>query len=143
MLASSSLFADALLRPHRPLIRVEVWRSGVKLFDELAFRPDGSSVWFTDGSVRATLSSRVVRSAQITVSGRFYPQQPTDVFWPYGNELRIFRGIDFGAGLSEEFPVFCGPIVSVAESDDGSLRVEAADRAYRVIADQFTSCGGR
>lgn len=134
---STVYYRQAIVRPHRPRVRIEVWKGGVKQFDEVAFRPDMTSVWFHSGQVQATLHSQVTRTLDMNVDETFFPEGPESVFAPFGSELRAFRGVDYGDGSFEEWPVFVGPIVDVGENDDGSVSISAQDQAVRVTRNKF------
>jgi hypothetical protein len=139
-------YREALAAPHKALTRVEVWRSGV-LVDELVQDRSvvGNSPYttaarrpvFLTGSVRCTLNSRVTRVLTLTVPDYLYPWKTTDLLAPFGNELRAFRGIEYGDGSRDEFPVFRGPIVSPKPGSGGQLTVTANDRAYLVGKAKF------
>lgn len=140
-------YREALARPHKVLIRMEVWRAGVFL-DELVQDRTlvGSSPYtaraqrpvFISGSIRAAMSSRVSRVLTLDVPDFLYPWSATDLLAPYGNELRAFRGIEYGDGSRDEFPVFRGPIVTPKPGQSGRLTVTANDRAYLVAKAGFS-----
>jgi hypothetical protein len=141
-------YREALAAPHRVLTRVEVWRAGIQV-EELAQDRTlvGNSpytigarrpVFFT-GSVRCTLNSRVTRVLTLTVPEYLYPWKTTDLLAPFGNELRAFRGIEYGDGSRDEFPVFRGPIVTPKPGDGGRLQITANDRAWLVLKAGFDS----
>jgi hypothetical protein len=133
-------YRTALAGSHEAYSRVEVWRSGVQV-EELRFRrPDDlvrNAPVFIGGSVRATLQSRVARTLDLTVPEWLYPFKSSDLLNPYGTQLRAFRGIRYGDGGLDEFPVFVGPVLSVKPSGGGIARVSAADLANEVIAAGF------
>lgn len=132
-------YREALARPHRALARVEVWRAGVQV-DELVQGDVGSSPYtesarrpvFLTGSVRCTLNSRVTRVLTLVVPEYMYPWSTTDLLSPFGNELRAYRGIEYGDGSRDEFMVFRGPIVAPKPGSGGRLSITANDRAYLV-----------
>lgn len=139
MIGHTARFQEALTRPHTVAIRIQVRRAGQLVFEQEAYRPDGTSVWFHGGSIlRVTLSSRVTRVARIVLAGNLYPRTPADVFAPWGNELAMWRGIRYGDGTVEDFPIFTGPITGAAQLDDGRCEVRASDRAQWVIDAGFT-----
>lgn len=138
-------YRRALAGSYEPVSRVEVWRAGVKV-EELAYwlRPGAGNLVrntpvFIGGSVRATLQSRVARTLDLTVPEWLYPFKVTDLLNPYGTQLRVFRGIRYGDGGLDEFPVFVGPILSVKPSGGGTARVSAADLSSDVIRAGFSA----
>lgn len=137
-------YRAALAGPHEAYSRVEVWRAGIKV-EELAWRgPDGFGLGYTQnvpvffgGSVRATLSSQVTRTMTLTVPRHLFPRSTSDLLSPYGNELRAFRGIRYGNGSPDEFPIFTGPILRAKPPNSGSATIEASDNSFRVSASGF------
>lgn len=124
---TDAMYRRALAGSHRSYARVEVWRQGVQL---------ASSVEFAEGSLRATLQSRVVRNLNITVPETEVPllNDPDGLLTPYGNELRAFKGIELGDGsLRFVWPIFRGLIRTVGDGGDGTVQVVAADRAQQVV----------
>lgn len=142
--ARTSFYRAALARPHKPRIRVEVWRGDVQV-EELVPRVRGAMVYqfpmpcFFGGNVRATLGSRVTRSLTLAVPDTLYPWDPRDLLNPYGTELRVFRGITYGSGTADEFPVFTGPIGAVKPNRNGEATVEAQDRSFKVAGAGFVA----
>lgn len=115
--------------PYHPRSRVEVWREGVQVAEDIEF---------FDGNVSATLTSQVTRQLQFTISEEHWPLEPDDLFAPYGNEIRAFVGIDNGAGIPYEWQVFRGRINEVTLLADGSMSVFCLDRAADVNDSGFT-----
>lgn len=139
--ARNRWYRDALAGPHEAYSRVEVWRAGIQV-DELAWRdpvkPYSQAVpVFHDGSVRATLSSRVTRQLTLTVPYALFPRRTTDLLAPYGNELRVFRGVRYGNGSPDEFPIFTGPIMRARPPQRGQVTIEASDNSARVAGAGF------
>lgn len=129
MLARSSNYESALCRPHQVYTRVDVYSgAGVLLESDLPF---------IDGTVSATLTSRVARRFSLTLDDEFYPDEIDDLLAPFGNEVRAYRGITYGDGLDEFFPVFRGRINDVDLNDEGQVSLTALDRASDVVAAGF------
>lgn len=128
---TDELYRRALAGSHRTYSRVEVWRQGIKLAD---------SIDFSQGTVTATLTSRVSRNLNLTVPESMVPtfNDPEGLLTPYGNELRCFKGIELGDGnLQYVWPCFRGKITEVGDNGDGAVEVFAADRANDVVAAGF------
>ncbi len=137
-------YRTALAGSHNAYSRVEVWRAGIKVLElnnYEPFKPDrmADTPVFLSGSVRATLASRVARTLTLTVPDRLYPYRDTDLLNPYTTQLRAFRGIRYGSGGGDEFPVFVGAITSVSAPANGSCQVQAADRAADVVLAGFSA----
>lgn len=146
--ANNPAYRQALASAHNAYSRVEVWRSGIKVeelvltgsptLSSLANVPTGAPV-FISGSVRATLASRVTRTLNLTVPAWLYPWENTGLLAPWGNEIRAFRGIRYGSGELDEFPVFRGPIVSIKPQGDGTAALQASDRAQDIVGSSFAA----
>ncbi len=119
----SSLWAPALTGSHQIALTVEVWRGGVRL----ATTAD-NSFQVSGGSVSATARNRVRRTATITVPESYYPGSASDLLTPYGTELRIWRGINYGSA-TETPPVFRGRIDTVDDRAryDGLAEIACSD----------------
>lgn len=136
--ASNPHYREALAQGVSAYARVEVWRSGIKV-EELTYanaglQPTrGAPVFLAGSSVRATLTSRVVRTLSLNVPSWLYPWDATDLLNPYGQVLKVFRGIRYGSGDLDEFPVFTGPILDVTPQGNGVAVVNAGDAATDVV----------
>jgi len=124
-------YRDALLRPHTVYNRVDVLsRSGEVLFSGLPF---------IDGSVRATLTSRVARVLSLSVDRSWFPLlsngqvDPGGLLSPFGNRLAAYRGVMYGDGSIVQFPVFYGRIEAVQMARSGQVSVGANDLAADVV----------
>jgi len=128
-------YRDALTRPHVVYSRVDVLaRDGTVLQSDLPF---------IDGSVRATLNSRVARVLSLSVDRSWFPLLPSGsvdtggLLTPFGNRLAAYRGITYGDGSVVKFPVFYGRIEQVQMTRNGSISVAANDLAADVVDAQF------
>ena len=136
-------YREALAAGAEPYSRVEVWRQGVQV-DELVWvdrrKPYTHNVpTYFDGSVKATLGSRVTRTMNLTVPSWMYPWAADDLINPYGTELRAFKGLRYGNGTPDEFPCFTGTVEGVSPAQNGVCKVDAADTALRVAAAGFVA----
>jgi hypothetical protein len=144
--AMNPSYRRALMAPHAAYSRVEVWRAGVPVEELIRYDlyPDAinrrAPVFFT-GSIRATLQSRVARTASLVVPDWLYPVDPDDLLNPYGNQLKIFRGVRYGSGEVDEFQVFAGPIERVKPGGNGTATLSASDLAYEVVGAHFDAPG--
>jgi hypothetical protein len=131
MLPVAALAMEALRRPHAVYTRVEAWRGGVQLLDNLPI---------IDGSVRGTLQSRVTRELNLTVPPRYFPASASAMLAPFGTELRVWRGVGLGGVTyhpSYVWPVFRGPINTAKWSTGGAFAINAIDRAGDVATSDF------
>lgn len=122
-------YRDALPLSHQPYVRVDVLDgSGNLVLEDLVF---------LDGSVSATLTSRVARECEIVLDETFYPYAPTDPLAPYGNMIRATRGIEFATGVQYSWTVFIGRIQQTTLNDDGTCSVQASDLSADVVENLF------
>lgn len=128
-------YRDALSRPHNVYMRVDVLdRAGNVLRSDLPF---------IDGSVRAALSSRVARVLSLSVDRSWFPLLPDGsidtegLLTPFGNRLRVYRGITYGDGSVVSFPVFYGRIEQVQMARSGQVGIGANDLAADIVDAQF------
>lgn len=140
--ARNPLYRSALASSHEPYSRVEVWQSGIQV-EELTYVNPGQLAQtgqpvFLGGSVRATLNSRVARTLTLTVPDWLYPWNVTDLLNPYGQIIKAYRGVRYGSGVVDEFPVFVGPIQDVKPQAGGTATLNAADLASDVAGYDFT-----
>lgn len=103
----SARFLPALTRSHGMTLRAEAWYGDTLV----ATIPVG------DGGITATARNRIRRTLDLTVPEYLYPADPGDALTPFGAELRIWRGIDYGDSR-EEIPVFQGRV----DEGDGRRR---------------------
>ncbi|RPJ33095.1 MAG: hypothetical protein EHM35_10865, partial [Planctomycetaceae bacterium] len=123
-------YRNILATNPRPIHRVEVWRSGVRIDD---YGDEGVPI--LAGSVSATLNSRVTRQAELQVSDELFPADETGLLAPYGNELRIWAGVDGMGGRDRIWQVFRGKIQKTTLNTNVSIR--ASDRAEEILSDIF------
>lgn len=119
MLAASTMFGRALAAPHRVISIVDLWYGGELVYAGLPY---------VSGGVRATLTSRVARTMDLTLPASFMPTGPDDMLTPFGPELRAWRGIRMGTE-DELLPVFRGRVQSVVQNEGGLVAVQSVDRA--------------
>lgn len=112
---------------HQHYARVEVW-SGDN--SEMI----ATDLPFLDGDIRASLSSQVTRTLTMSLPDDFYPADPEDDLAPYGNRLRVWRGVQVGSDVtSYVWEAFHGRIQDAADNGDGSITIQASDRAQDVL----------
>lgn len=125
MLGVSDQFKAALAQPHKMICRVDILDNGmVKL-----------QLPVTDGRVTVDAESAVHRSASVTCvdeTGTLTPSNAGDLLMPFGNEMRVYRGIQF-LDSSQEL-VLLGTFVmwevDIQDSKEGVvITIDGYDRA--------------
>lgn len=125
-------------------VRLEVWSGlGIPLASLVPAQRDGQpegGLCFYNGTVSATLNSRVTRELQFSVPFDMYPLLPTDLLAPFGNEIRAFRGVRLGDGSDiYTWQVFRGRIRQVHQYSTGNTTITCTDRASDVTDNQFVT----
>lgn len=132
-------YRRALAAPHEEYVLVEVLDGNGNLLPvprgNLA--PDGGLLFLEGSSVNATLASRVSRTCTLIVDESLYPALPGGLLAPYGNRLRVTRGIRFADGRLYAWVIFTGRIQQPVLNPDGTCTVPAADRALEVAEAGF------
>lgn len=112
---------------HTPVFRVEVWNQT----EQLAVLPE-----LISGDVKCSLTSQVTRRGTLVVPASLMPRDEGDLLAPFGNRLRIYRGIR--AGTREfMFRVFTGLIVDADRKPRQPCTIAFADRAIEVDENDF------
>jgi hypothetical protein len=136
------LYRDALGRPHRVALKLEVWREGVRVDtygDAIDRDTRKAGVPFLGGSVSCTLRSRVTREANVTVPEDLVPflDEEDGLLTTPGTYLRAYRGIELGDGTQYLWPVFYGMIGTLSDAGDGTIEISASDRANEIEQAKF------
>lgn len=132
-------YRRALAAPHEEYVLVEVLdgNGDVLPLPRRNRAPDGGLLFLDGSSVNATLTSRVSRTCTLVVDESLYPVLAGDLLAPYGNRLRVTRGIRFADGRVYAWIVFTGRIQQPVLAPDGTCVVPAADRALEVAEAGF------
>lgn len=138
------LYRDALGRPHRIALKLEVWRDGLRVdtySDSIDRDTRKAGVPFLGGSVSATLRSRVTRELSLTVPEFLVPyfDEEDGLLTTPGTFLRAYRGVELGDGTQYLWPVFYGMIGEIADPGDGTIEISASDRANEVEQAKFAA----
>ena len=120
-------YRAAYQRPHKAIFRVEVWDDREQL---------AASIPILGGEVKCTLGSQVTRSGSISVPRDLMPRKESDLLAPFGNRLRIYRGIEYG-GREFWCRVFTGLIQKVERKPRQPVTVSFVDRAAEVDENDF------
>lgn len=129
-------FRTEIRRSHKVATLVDLYQEGEKI----------ATIYPLDGSVSVDSRRTVRRTLSMTVvdeDGALTPSQnaTTGLITPYGTELAVYRGIEYGTqGEQELVPVgvFVITQVDVTESDSGeSISLQASDRSVRISRNKF------
>lgn len=136
MYSSSSAFKTAVLGDHIVIAKAEVWASDQKL----------QEINIAEGSVQVDAKSAVRRTCEATLftsreTNNLVPDNDFDLLTPFGNELRLFRGVEYTDGTQEYIPlgVFVITEVSINDSNEGvQIKLSGEDRSIRVSRAKWT-----
>lgn len=126
----SPLYRQLLARNPAPIYRVEVWDTDGRID---TYGNDGVPI--LEGSISATLSSRVTRRLSLTLSKLLEPTDNNGLITSYGNQLVVKAGLSGYGGPDYLWTVFRGRIGDVAV-DSSTVRVQAEDLAAE-LANSF------
>lgn len=127
----SDAFLRTLQGSHRMFARVKV----LVAYQE-GTQPTGYEITIVDGNVRSDASADVRSSLALTTDGvNMWPHDVTDLLAPYGNELFVERGINYGNGTIEIVSLGYFRIDRTDQDDgpDGSINISASDRMAGIV----------
>lgn len=136
MYSSSSAFKTAVSGDHVIVAKAEVWASDQKL----------QEINIAEGTVQVDANSAVRRTCEATLftsreSNNLVPDNDFDLLTPFGNELRLFRGVQYEDGTKEYVPlgVFVITEVSITDTNEGvQIKLNGEDRSIRVSRAKWT-----
>jgi hypothetical protein len=128
-------FLAAVRGSHQMTIRVRAVRPG-----QYGIAPDGQELAVLTGDVRLDSGADVRGSVDATVKEPF-PRAHENILTPYGNELFVERGIDYGDGVREwvSLGYFRIDDIQQREVPEGTLRISGRDRMATVIDSKLTT----
>jgi hypothetical protein len=137
MYPTSAAFKAAVLTDHVVISKAEIWSEDRKLID----------LDIDTGKVSVTTSNAVRRSCEVHVStdrtsNNLVPDDGFDFLAPFGNQLRLYRGIQFTDGTEEYVPlgVFVITEVDVKDTNEGvSMVIRGEDKSIIVSRNKWTS----
>jgi len=130
MYPASAALKAAILTDHIVIAKAEIWSSDQKL---TTLNIDSGSV-----SINAKNSTRRNCSVKLVTdrtTANLVPKSDFDYLSPYGNELRLFRGVQFKDGTTEYVPlgVFVMTTVDISDTNEGvSISIQGEDRSIIV-----------
>jgi hypothetical protein len=136
MYPTSAAFKTAVKTNHIVIAKAEVWAEDRKLI----------SLDFDSGKVSVNTNNAIRRTCEIHLttdrtSANFVPDDGFDYLAPFGNQLRLYRGIQFTDGTEEYIPlgVFVITEVLVQDTNNGvSITVRAEDKSVIVSRNKWT-----
>jgi hypothetical protein len=120
-------YRSAYNRPHRAIFRAEVWNHTEQI---------GEIAEILGGGVDCALTSQITRRGSLTVPAALMPKDESGLLAPFGNRLRLYRGIRYG-NRDFMFRVFTGLIVKAERKPRQPCVVTFSDRAYEVDENDF------
>lgn len=125
-------FLDTLTGSHKMFARAVV----VTTFQD-GISPTGYEIPIIDGEVRQVSSADIRSSLTMTTAGDVgsWPNDPDDLLAPYGNEIWVERGLDFGNGVKEIVGLGYHRIDTTSQTrgPDGEISIAALDRMSGII----------
>ena len=108
--------------------------------------PAGIDLPITEGSVHVDPNSLIRSTGDFTVVDDgtlgLIPSQSSNVLVPFGNEIQVARGIDYGDGTTERVRLATLRIETARTDDSGGdlqIRVTGMDRAQKISDAKFES----
>lgn len=137
MYPTTAKFKAAVATNHRVIAKAEVWNSERKLID----------LNIDSGKVNVTSSNAIRRTCEIHLTtdrtaDNLVPDNGFDYLAPFGNQLKLFRGIQFDDGTTEYIPlgVFVITEVKATDTNDGvDMVIRGEDKSIIVSRNKWTS----
>lgn len=135
MYSASASFKSAIVADHVVVAKAEVWNQDQKLvtldIDKGSVKVDAKS------AIRRTCSVHLVTDR---TTANLVPDTGFDTLSPFGNELRLYRGIQYLDGTEEYVPlgVFIMTDINIQDSNEGvEITVEGEDRSLKVSRNKW------
>lgn len=126
--------SDAFLRTLRGSHRMDARATVVSGFPT-GVNPTGEVVPIESGDVQFDASAKIRSTLDLAVPGTYWPDEPTDLLNPYGNEVFVERAVVLGGGqrvwVSQGYFRIESP--EQDNAPDGLVRVAAKDRMAGII----------
>jgi hypothetical protein len=137
MYPTSAAFKTAVLTDHVVIAKAEVWASDRKLID----------LEIDNGKVSVSTSNTIRRTCEVHLTtdrttANLVPDDGFDYLAPFGNQLRVYRGIQYTDGTEEYIPlgVFVITEVQISDTNDGvSMTIRGEDKSIIVSRNKWTS----
>lgn len=136
MYPASAELKAAIRTDHIAISKAEIWNQEQRLLTlDIG---DGSVEVSVDKTTRRTCSVSLITSRN---ADNLVPDTDFDYLTPFGNELRLFRGVEFEDGTREYVPlgVFVITDVNIEDRNDGvSIQVRGEDRGAKISRNKWT-----
>jgi hypothetical protein len=137
MFPTSADFRTAISTNHIVVSKAEIWSVDQKL----------AEIDIESGTVEISTSNAIRRTCSVNLitdrtNNNLVPNTQFDLLNPFGNEIRLYRGVRFQDGTDEYVPlgVFVITDVSISDTNDGvSIEVSGEDRSLIVSRNKWTS----
>lgn len=137
MYPTSAAFKTAISGDHVVIAKAEIWSSDRKLL----------TLDIDTGSVKVTTSNAIRRTCEVHLTTErettnLVPDDGFDYLAPFGNQLRLYRGVEFTDGTQEYVPlgVFVITEVKIEDTNNGvSITVYGEDKSIIVSRNKWTA----
>lgn len=136
----SARFRTAIAQPHRLATLVEILQNGVPVGDPIPSTVDATVTLDANAQTRARLDITLADDGTLGL----IPTSASDRLAPYGNEVRIWRGLTYPDGDTELVPlgVFRLDDIDIDDTETGlPIKIAAPDRSARIIDARFEGPG--
>lgn len=102
--------------------------------------PTGTALTIIEGGVQLAYGADIRATLDITIDGTGWsPHDSSDPLLPYGNEIWVARGVDYGGGNTELVPLGYFRIEEPEQDlpPDGPLHIACSDRMASIIEGRF------
>jgi len=135
MYSASATFSSTVVGDHIVIAKAEVWNQDQKL----------ATLNVDKGSVKVDAKSAIRRTCSVHLvtdrtTANLVPNTGFDTLSPFGNELRLYRGIRYPDGTDEYVPlgVFIMTDIGISDSNEGvEITVEGEDRSLKVSRNKW------
>ena len=136
MYPTSAEFKSAIRTNHVVVSKAEIWNQNSKILD---LEIDSGNVTINvNSTIRRTCSVRLITNR---TENNLVPNTGFDAITPFGNELRVYRGVRFDDGTEEYVPqgVFVMTDVKITDSNNGVLiEITGEDKSLLVSRVKYT-----
>ena len=137
MYPTSAAYKSAVVSNHTVIAKAEIWSEDRKLID----------LDIDSGKVTVSNTNSIRRTCEVHLTtdrttDNLVPDTGFDYLAPFGNQLRLYRGIEFDDGTQEYIPlgVFVMNDVKVTDKNDGvSITILGEDKSIIVSRNKWTT----
>ena len=137
MYPTSAAFKAAVRTDHVVIAKAEIWASDRKLID----------LEIDTGKVSVSTTNLIRRTCEVHLTtdrttANLVPDDGFDFLAPFGNQLRVYRGIRYTDGTEEYIPlgVFVITEVQISDTNNGvSMTIRGEDKSIIVARNKWTS----